>query len=1252
MNDDKDANREDLNDLNSKGEIYNEDNQLSMSDADKGQSNNNISFGLDTIFIDSINQANLTRYFTNDKISKILFRYFDTFTYELFNETFYDEYIFSSIEEKIIKENDPDNNIVSVPAEEVNEENNVRRMEGSGNTYYGMKNIINQKNLYKYNLLGLKMQKQIYNEMKPSTGITESYFIMTFGNINKKIKASEQQSNLHIILDRKNKMIFHLMQLLDTSNSDLKQRTKNTSEIIINLENQLLEMIKEYDFTDMYRDCLADINSKLGEFTGDIFANLFQLVNETYENYTIIVKDVDNGEYDVFQKIREITKDEYLQYINTMINNLNDFSNATILFLEKIEEEIDKVEKFEKMDFLYDILDNIYECKLILTQFNKNLYKAIEKGILSFKTDINDFKESIIGDLLYITDFLSMNINKNNLLKQAYDEEERSEMTIKLRNFRNMVQYILDKLMTNINEDFDEEMSLNNSNSIKTISEETAKEHLNNISQKSDEVIIKIKEKLDYIDLFDLYAENLDFINNANNQTIIEFIELMNKDFIKNITNLEPEYLNNNTDIYEKKEKLFIISKSISDEINKEINEINKYIKEYTNNFKENNLYNIQYNYYKLNNLFLLNETEFLYNELKNALYYTIEMHKKRIDYNYKLAFDYLEQLKEPKDSKKKNFYIGTGLINKYQSFINKFTKYIALANSDDIYNNLESNYMRIRNEIFDLLKDALSKIEKYYFENDIYKEVFFFINRINLELNTIFNKINEYFSEEKFEFLKTEFLLYSLDELEKYNEKKNNELEELYNYILKDQGMKDNDEDYCYKKKQGFVKKLFKGNKYKCENVDATNNINNVNIDVSNIKDYLNNIADNLVKNQKNKINIILSNYVNCIQNLYKNLYTYVEGKINNNNNIQLLFNNYENVYKKLIDSNSNYGLLGKLYNQITNEKLTYINNIKNNVNNLVDEYLNSYYMKDYLKFLEYPQEIIYKVKQYKNELKDNLNNIINKINYMYRNRITNIINSTNIFIKDLINFDYNLILVDISNRDIIDEYLIPKKSFVSNKFKNYLNDLTNLSNKIYKITEQNNYLKLNNENFIFTDKNFNEPISSTLKKLESFISNLEDLINENFTYQICDDHNKCKTYKNKSSLPNYEYNYNIVKIRTGLNYTKTALENILNIFDELNYEELFNMKKYNDIDHLLNDKNILNIYNSTLYKLKEINKTINPLFEEQNEYFYNLISDLYKIANDYYPFLKKFKQILKMENKPYYLYFDNMIKSKYQDL
>ena len=87
-----------------------------------------------------------------------------------------------------------------------------------------------------------------------------------------------------------------------------------------------------------------------------------------------------------------------------MIDILGIFHNSTLLFLEDIQNEIENLTKIEKIDFLYDILDSIYDCKLILKQFNKNLFKSIEKGIVVFQSDINEFTENIIGDLLYITD--------------------------------------------------------------------------------------------------------------------------------------------------------------------------------------------------------------------------------------------------------------------------------------------------------------------------------------------------------------------------------------------------------------------------------------------------------------------------------------------------------------------------------------------------------------------------------------------------------------------------------------------------------------------------------------------------------------------------------------------------------------------------------------------------------------------------------------------------------------------------------
>ena len=97
--------------------------------------------------------------------------------------------------------------------------------------------------------------------------------------------------------------------------------------------------------------------------------------------------------------------------------------------------------------------------------------------------------------------------------------------------------------------------------------------------------------------------------------------------------------------------------------------------------------------------------------------------------------------------------------------------------------------------------------------------------------------------------------------------------------------------------------------------------------------------------------------------------------------------------IYRDLLNNNSNYGLLNKLYNKNKIEKDIYINNLEENIK-LIDKYINIYYFENYDKFLEYPNEIMYKIKQFKNELKDNINFLKQKINNVYRNRILNIIN------------------------------------------------------------------------------------------------------------------------------------------------------------------------------------------------------------------------------------------------------------------
>ena len=102
---------------------------------------------------------------------------------------------------------------------------------------------------------------------------------------------------------------------------------------------------------------------------------------------------------------------------------MENFENKTLKFLDDIDNELNNIEDFQ-IDILYDIKEQIYESKQIFKTFNRNLFKSIEKGILTFKCDINDYIDLIIGDLLYITDFLAVNINKNELIIKAIPEKK------------------------------------------------------------------------------------------------------------------------------------------------------------------------------------------------------------------------------------------------------------------------------------------------------------------------------------------------------------------------------------------------------------------------------------------------------------------------------------------------------------------------------------------------------------------------------------------------------------------------------------------------------------------------------------------------------------------------------------------------------------------------------------------------------------------------------------------------------------
>ena len=128
-------------------------------------------------------------------------------------------------------------------------------------------------------------------------------------------------------------------------------------------------------------------------------------------------------------------------------------------------------------------------------------------------------------------------------------------------------------------------------------------------------------------------------------------------------------------------------------------------------------------------------------------------------------------------------------------------------------------------------VNNKLSSINGFYFGKFIYKEDFFFINRINLELSSIFEKINKYFSEDRFSLFKAELLAYSLKELQQYDENKFKEIEQLYKSLSKKtNGLCDTKKDYHYRYKT-FWQKLFGGTTKKYYYLSNWENYKKVNL-------------------------------------------------------------------------------------------------------------------------------------------------------------------------------------------------------------------------------------------------------------------------------------------------------------------------------------------------------------------------------------------------------------------------------------
>ena len=717
--------------------VYDDNNQISFLDNNEmnNDTNQNIDLGISSLITINSQKINLSDYFINEDINNKLYSYFDNFDYEKYNESDANSKI-----ENIEEEDDENKN-----KKEGNNINNLNQQ----NTYYGQKKITQVKPLYKYNLIGIKMEKQLYIENDPSTGIVSIYAISSFGNKNTKIKTGDSYSNIHIIIDRKNQMGYNLITLLNQSNYELIKRNKKYADVIIELEKNMSNLVEEYfDYSYVFKNDINNMYEQVKIFTGEFFDELIKLIIQVYDNFITILNNSKQGKYEIMNSILKVIEDEYINYIYNMLDNLEIFQNNTLIFLENVQKEIAKINDFQ-IDSLYDLVDQIYNAKAIFNNYNKNLFKAIEKGIITFRYDIRDYIDDIIGDLLYLTDFLSVNINQNEILVQAIDKNKREKVTEKLKNFRNIVYEIMDLLITNINKDYEDKMSIENKNSIKNYSYEKANKFLYNIETESDITIKNVKKKIKNIELYELYGNNIDTINEINNKTIFEYIDNIHN-IINSSLNIKPEYSDKESQLVKNMKSLFNISNKIINEVNEEINDINNYISNYTKNYMDENIYRIYYNLYYLKKNFENDKMKDLLDEFYLSINTTISSHLKSLMLsNFDLSFTYLnEAIQISKKTYKSCTYICSTLLEKKEKFKIKYNEFFAIISSEQFLNIIEKYFYELRNDIINYAQDKILSINKYYFNKTIYDNNFYLIEQSNKEALNLIDNINNYFNE------------------------------------------------------------------------------------------------------------------------------------------------------------------------------------------------------------------------------------------------------------------------------------------------------------------------------------------------------------------------------------------------------------------------------------------------------------------------------------------------------------------------
>ena len=470
--------------------IINEGNPINLKNMDAV--NHNLVFLLDDFYDDSGQ----------------LMAYFDNFSYEIYNETLYTNYVLDEMGPDFLNKINGSNISISITDEIEEDTGSLRALDSNTYPYYGQKIVTTVKDIYEKHFVGVTIRSYVETTVYPDTGITLVETINVLGSIRKVLESEKTYTNNHIVTKNKNTMSNDLINFVDKEIKKVRNYTAQLTEEFSKL-NKTLSNEKPYANT---YDTLLDDYANQFQVGADVIYNQFTrylefvdkldlkairsrgklirtvsdaLSNIRYENKKKVdsyYKSNTQFNQDVLNLINTYEKTdgnislELLQEISDDVNIINDLIEDNITrFISSYRNDISVLKNFDKspVSYILNNRSNEYNTKidLLMETFNilnfsiPKLLERKNKLIRAFKEssytrwkDINDD----INKVTYYRMFLESANNwsiQNSLKIYLYNKDHSlSNQILNLKGYINLIYRLLHNFLFNFYKEFSDDI--------------------------------------------------------------------------------------------------------------------------------------------------------------------------------------------------------------------------------------------------------------------------------------------------------------------------------------------------------------------------------------------------------------------------------------------------------------------------------------------------------------------------------------------------------------------------------------------------------------------------------------------------------------------------------------------------------------------------------------------------------------------------------------------------------------------------